>query len=40
MRRFAFIGALLLSASLRVQAQIVERPVPFDSAGLVFVMTP
>jgi hypothetical protein len=40
MRRFALIGALLLSPSLRVQAQIVERPVPFDSAGLVTVMTP
>jgi len=40
MRRFALIGALLLSPALRVQAQIVERPVPFDSAGLVTVMTP
>lgn len=40
--RQVIIGALFLcvpSASL-LQAQVVERPVPFDSAGQVFVMTP
>ncbi len=40
MRRLATTGALLLLPTLRVQAQIVERPVPFDSSGLVTVMTP
>ncbi len=40
MRRLAIIGALLLSPVPRIQAQVVERPVPFDSAGLVTVMTP
>jgi hypothetical protein len=39
-RRAAVIGALLLFAASRISAQIVERPVPFDSAGLVTVMTP
>jgi len=42
MRRLLIIGGLFLSvasASL-LQAQVVERPVPFDSAGQVFVMTP
>src|SRR4030088_2342259 len=39
-RRLVTIGALLLSPVFRMQAQIVERPVPFDSAGLVIVMTP
>lgn len=38
-RRLVIVGALLLPAS-RMSAQIVERPVPFDSAGLVTVMTP
>jgi hypothetical protein len=38
-RRLVIVGALLLPAS-RISAQIVERPVPFDSAGLVTVMTP
>ena len=38
-RRLVIIGALLFPAS-RMAAQIVERPVPFDSAGLVTVMTP
>jgi hypothetical protein len=33
-------GALLIFSALRMSAQIVERPVPFDSAGLVTVMTP
>jgi hypothetical protein len=39
-RRFAAIGAFITLPVLRVQAQIVERPVPFDSAGIVTVMTP
>src|SRR4030088_2542083 len=39
-RRLVTIGALLLSPVFRMQAQIVERPVPFDSSGLVTVMTP
>ncbi|HEV7839537.1 MAG TPA: hypothetical protein VGO75_15820 [Gemmatimonadaceae bacterium] len=39
-RRLAGIGALLLFPALRVHAQVIERPVPFDSGGLVMVMTP
>ncbi|HXL86322.1 MAG TPA: hypothetical protein VN927_03890, partial [Gemmatimonadaceae bacterium] len=39
-RRLLAIGALLSLPLFRLQAQIVERPVPFDSAGLVTVMTP
>lgn len=39
-RRLAAIGALSLLPALRMHAQIVERPVPFDSGGLVTVMTP
>jgi hypothetical protein len=39
-RRLVTIGALLSLALFRLQAQIVERPVPFDSSGLVTVMTP
>lgn len=39
-RRLAAIGALSLLPALRMHAQIVERPVPFDSGGLVMVMTP
>ena len=39
-RRLAAIGAFIALPALRVQAQIVERPVPFDSAGIVTVMTP
>lgn len=39
-RRLAFVGALFLSAATQSQAQVVERPVPFDSAGRLFVMTP
>jgi energy-converting hydrogenase Eha subunit C len=39
-RRLAIIGALLSFPASRLAAQIVERPVPFDSAGLVTVMTP
>ncbi|MDB4869945.1 MAG: hypothetical protein JWL97_949 [Gemmatimonadales bacterium] len=39
-RRVVIVGALLSIPASRVAAQIVERPVPFDSAGLVVVMTP
>jgi len=39
-RRVVTIGALLLLPFSRMHAQVVERPVPFDSAGLVTVMTP
>jgi hypothetical protein len=39
-RRLAFIGALFLSVATVSQAQVVERPIPFDSAGRLFVMTP
>jgi hypothetical protein len=39
-RRLAFIGAQLLFVASLSQAQVVERPVPFDSAGRLFVMTP
>jgi hypothetical protein len=40
MRRLVTIGALLLFPVLHVDAQVIERPVPFDNAGLVTVMTP
>lgn len=41
-RRVVTIGALFLSVPSfsQLNAQVVERPVPFDSAGQVFVMTP
>jgi hypothetical protein len=39
-RRLAVIGALILLPLSRASAQVIERPVPFDSAGLVTVMTP
>jgi hypothetical protein len=39
-RRLALIGALFLSVATVSQAQVVERPVPFDSAGRLFVLTP
>src|SRR5712671_386919 len=39
-RRAVTLGALLLFPLAPIHAQIVERPVPFDSAGLVTVMTP
>ena len=39
-RRLVTIGALLSLPLLRLYAQVIERPVPFDSAGLVTVMTP
>jgi hypothetical protein len=38
--RGAIIGALLFSGASRLQSQVVERPVAFDSAGQVLVMTP
>jgi hypothetical protein len=40
MRRLALIGALFVSVASQLHAQVVERPVPFDSAGQLFVMTP
>ena len=40
LKRLVMVGALLAVPAARVAAQIVERPVPFDSAGLVTVMTP
>ncbi|MGH7602817.1 MAG: hypothetical protein ACRENK_02330 [Gemmatimonadaceae bacterium] len=39
-RRLVTIGALILLPVSRIHAQVIERPVPFDSAGLVTVMTP
>lgn len=39
-RRLAATGALSLLPAFPIHAQIVERPVPFDSGGLVTVMTP
>jgi len=39
-RRLAVSGALLFAAANTVDAQVVERPVSFDSAGRVVVMTP
>jgi hypothetical protein len=39
-RRVACFGALLLIAFTDLRAQIVERPVAFDDAGRVIVMTP
>jgi hypothetical protein len=39
-RRLLIIGALLCLPLARSFAQVIERPVPFDSAGLVTVMTP
>jgi hypothetical protein len=40
MQRLAAVGVLFLSVASQSQAQVVERPVPFDSAGRLFVMTP
>lgn len=40
MRRLATLGALLLVFVSRLDAQVIERPVPFDSAGYLMVMTP
>ena len=39
-RRLATTGALLCFAAVDLRAQVVERPVSFDSAGQVVVMTP
>lgn len=39
-RRLAFIGAFLFGAGPQLRAQVVERPVSFDSTGQVLVMTP
>lgn len=40
LRRLSTIGALLFFAGTDLRAQIIERPVSFDSAGQVLVMTP
>ncbi|HEV7838401.1 MAG TPA: hypothetical protein VGO75_10085 [Gemmatimonadaceae bacterium] len=39
MRRL-LLGALFAVAVSRIDAQVIERPVPFDSAGSLMVMTP
>jgi hypothetical protein len=39
-RGLATIGALVVFAANEARAQIVERPIPFDSAGQLIVMTP
>ncbi|MFL5488854.1 MAG: hypothetical protein ACJ8AJ_10270 [Gemmatimonadaceae bacterium] len=39
-RRLAACGALLFAAVPKLNAQVVERPVSFDSAGRVVVITP
>jgi hypothetical protein len=39
-RRVVIIGALLSLPAARMAAQVIERPVAFDNAGLVTVMTP
>lgn len=40
LRRLAIIGALLCFAATDLRAQVVERPVPFDSARQLIVITP
>jgi hypothetical protein len=40
LRRLATIGALLSFAATDIHAQVVERPVSFDSAGRLVVITP
>lgn len=40
LRRLATIGGLLSFAATDLRAQVVERPVPFDSAGQLVVVTP
>jgi hypothetical protein len=40
LRRLATIGALLSCAAADIRAQVVERPVAFDSAGQLIVITP
>lgn len=39
-RRLATIGALLCLTATGLRAQVVERPVPFDSAGQLVAITP
>jgi hypothetical protein len=39
-RRLATTGALLCFAAIDLNAQVIERPVSFDSAGQVMIMTP
>jgi hypothetical protein len=39
-RRLATIGALVVFATNEARAQVIERPVSFDSAGQVNIMTP
>ncbi|MEP6549935.1 MAG: hypothetical protein ABJB95_02060 [Gemmatimonadales bacterium] len=39
-RRLALTGAVAIAGVPALRAQVVERPVPFDSAGDVVVMTP
>jgi hypothetical protein len=39
-RRLATVGALLCFVAIDLRAQVVERPIPFDSAGQLVVMTP
>ncbi|MGI8401443.1 MAG: hypothetical protein ACR2NS_07560 [Gemmatimonadaceae bacterium] len=39
-KRLAAVGVFTLLPLARGNAQVIERPVPFDSAGLVTVMTP
>lgn len=40
LRRLAIIGGVLSFAATDLSAQVVERPVPFDSAGQLVVITP
>src|SRR4051812_33857040 len=40
LRRALTLGALVLAPVSHAHSQVIERPVPFDSAGLVTVMTP
>ena len=39
-RRLATIGALVVISTSEARAQVIERPVSFDSAGQLMVMTP
>jgi hypothetical protein len=39
-RRLAIIGGLLSFTATNLSAQVIERPVPFDSAGQLIVITP
>jgi hypothetical protein len=40
MRSLAIVGALFFSVASQSRAQVIERPVSFDSAGRLLVMTP